>query len=358
MDSQVTINDDCALHSSNKQVEKQEPATSSSNSMFIFAPALRTAAATKHDDCECSTAATSRSADEEHDVKQQAVRRGLSSSFCSSPTCRPLSTRDTSIILDWDDTLLPTSFMTDAVRMYAPKCAATNGLLHGGSARPRRGSGRTMGRQHQLRELPKDFPCYSALQKHASLVEKVLRACKAIASRVAIVTLSNRPWVFESSDQYLPGLDLGGLLGELQIPVYYAGEHTQSQLPKVAGLDTGDPHVVLKLNAMAEFLQLKNSTGSITHGDNVFNVISVGDSSCEREAAKAALRVASDLREQACLCKTVKLMSDPSLKQLTTQLETLLSHLGALSALSESTDLDAQEPEELEAKLGALSVLQ
>lgn len=210
--------------------------------------------------------------------------------------------------------------------------------------------------QHQLRDLPKDFPCYSALQKHASLVEKILRACKAIASRVAIVTLSDRPWVFESSDQYLPGLNIAGLLRELQIPVYYAGEHTQSQLPKVAGLEHGDPHVVLKLNAMAEFLQLKNSPGSITHGDNVFNVISVGDSSCEKEAAQAALRVASDLRDQDCLCKTVKLMSDPSLKQLTTQLETLLLHLSTLSAFSESKDIAAQEPEELEAQLGALSV--
>ena len=34
---------------------------------------------------------------------------------------------------------------------------------------------------------------------------EVLRGAKEAADRVAIVTLSARPWVFESADQYLPG---------------------------------------------------------------------------------------------------------------------------------------------------------
>ncbi|CAJ1430793.1 unnamed protein product [Effrenium voratum] len=154
---------------------------------------------------------------------------------------------------------------------------------------------------------------------------EVLRGAKEAADRVAIVTLSARPWVFESADQYLPGLDMAELLKELQIPVYYAPEHTQ------ATDDTQDPHVNMKRNAMQEFLHLFGDTVR----EDALNVISIGDSLVEKEAAQATARLAEDCGRPS-MCKTIKLIGDPSLKQLRDELSMLKEHLPTLCTLGKN----------------------
>jgi len=280
-------------------------------------------------DSECSTALSSFTLEDEvpeHDAKP-----------AKGETC---------IIFDWDDTLLPTSFIEDAARMCAPNCASPTLLQNAARVRGFAGNSRAArsAKRHVSRGLPQNFPCYAAIQQHAQLVEEVLRGAKEAADRVAIVTLSARPWVFESADQYLPGLDMAELLKELQIPVYYAPEHTQ------ATDDTQDPHVNMKRNAMQEFLHLFGDTVR----EDALNVISIGDSLVEKEAAQATARLAEDCGRPS-MCKTIKLIGDPSLKQLRDELSMLKEHLPTLCTVPKELDIHVQSPEDLEAQLAALS---
>jgi len=197
-----------------------------------------------------------------------------------------------------------------------------------------------------------DFPCYAAIQHHATVVEKVLRAAKASAGHVAIVTLAERPWVFESSDKYLPGLDMAELLKELQIPVYYAPEHAKKD--KEGSEDIQDARVGMKQGAMSEFLQVKFG-GHAVESNAFLNVTSIGDSMVEKEAVEATVRVAELGREEPCLCKTVKLVGDPSLKQLTDQLEILSASLETVAGHPCDLDIHVQSPEDLTSQLSALS---
>lgn len=288
------------------------------------------------DDSECSTVA------EEGDLDQrlliQEVGSPLPGGVAEAKVPLPLeSLRDSCfIIFDWDDTLLPTSFVTDAIKICPPKYGGAAVCRRNG---PRRGNVRVGGGS----KLSKDFPCYEALCRQALLVEELLRSARGLA-RVAIVTSATRPWVFESAEQYLPGLDLPGLLRELQIPVYYAHEHQRQEL---GGLDL---EAACKRNAMAEFLQQASAETS-----SPWNVLSVGDSLAEKDAAKAVTRW-DPLSATATrpLCKTVKLMADPSLKQLAEELQLLTKQLERLACYGGDADLCITEPEDFVTQLDAL----
>jgi len=301
------------------------------------------------DDSDCSTTAgdptCSRSA---------CAFKGRPCAQTASPHAEPTLLREpraseTFIIFDWDDTLLPTSFIEEAARMCAPNCALPD--LHGQAARYRRTPSKTLSRTKQRTQttgLPPDFPCYAAIKHHATVVEQVLRAAKAAAHRVGIVTLSERPWVFESADKYLPGLDVAELLKELQIPVYYAPEHQHE-----SNSEEEDPKVSMKMAAMAEFLQV--GFGHDASSDGSLNVVSIGDSMVEKEAAEATVRSVELSKTQLSLCKTVKLISDPSLKQLTDDLQILSSKLQPIIGHPRDLDLHVQSPEDLTAQIATLS---
>jgi len=236
-----------------------------------------------------------------------------------------------SIIFDWDDTLLPTSFLMEAMEMCMPS-----------GGRRRHSGGMSSGR------LPANFPCSGALQKHEDTVRRMLTSARAAAS-VAIVTAAARPWVVESADKFLPGLNLASLLQDLDIPVYYANEHS---LPVDTNLESS---VARKRNAMLEFLQ------GYVGGKEFVNVLSIGDSAVEKNAAQAAIRrdPAEDGSANDCaLCKTVKLMDDPSLKQLSEQLQLIEPQLDRLVAHCTDLDISATRPEELAAQLRTLCATQ
>lgn len=280
-------------------------------------------------DSECSTVAQSFSLAFEEDSEPISEKKAQKPETC--------------IIFDWDDTLLPTSFIEDAARMCAPS-----------SSPARRRAG--VGRRGASRGLPADFPCYTAIQEHGQLIAKALRLAKKCSDRVAIASLSERPWVFESADQYLPGLDMAELLKELQIPVYYAPEHATTRFPPAetaalehSDLGSEDLNVTMKRNAMLEFLQLHIGQSDF----DGLNLISIGDSLVEKEAAQACARFA-DLEGKPSLCKTIKLIGDPSLKQLNEQLKTLTSHIETVCSHNCDLDLHAQSPDDLVAQLGTV----
>merc|ERR1712232_3176 len=93
------------------------------------------------------------------------------------------------ILIDWDDTLLPTTFIKQVVLPSLP-------LIEKGGP------------------VPSDSRFHADLESHAKTVTNMLRAANQ-AGRVAIVTLATRWWVMTSAEWYFPGFDLEELLEEL-----------------------------------------------------------------------------------------------------------------------------------------------
>merc|ERR1719329_882989 len=91
---------------------------------------------------------------------------------------------DTPLILfDWDDTLFPTEHIRQEIGF--------EGWAVEGAVQPP--------------PISEDSPHYAALAAHAELLERVLAGARQVG-RVAIITLSVRPWVMTSAACFLPGI--------------------------------------------------------------------------------------------------------------------------------------------------------
>jgi len=183
------------------------------------------------------------------------------------------------IIFDWDDTLLPTSFVEEVLE----PCG--------------------------VNEVTPSSPFHAGMRQHAKAIESVLRAASAVA-HVAIVTLAQRPWVNTSAARFLPGLHIEELVRELNIPVYYAMEHVSVATSYVEEEEM-DLHVVAKHNAMNKFIKkVSRKGGEVSH------IMSIGDSHAEAEALKELVWSTLDNSNAT----TVRLLKSPSLQELTDEL--------------------------------------
>lgn len=226
-------------------------------------------------------------------------------------SAEPACEEEVVILLDWDDTLFPTSHMERARR---------GRVAHEKS---------------------------SALRLHARLVEATLRHARALG-RVAIITLAQRGWVLQSAAQFLPGLDLPTLLQELDIPVYYALEHVSRD---VAHLATSRSRAREVLREGADVWQrckraaMEKCLRRICRRRQQLrlNVVSVGDSRIEQSALKAVLwsPTAAKLPAGDHPCKTVKLAEAPTLDHLGDQLLSLSRSLPDIVAQREDFDFTA-----------------
>lgn len=249
---------------------------------------------------------------------------GTGSSTCrsaGSPSRKPGlgSTSDNVVMFfDWDDTLLPTGHI-HANPAY--------GVLVGG-----------------------------ALRSHARLVEETLRVARG-AGRVCIVTLSARPWVMESARKFLPGIDLPAVLLELDIPVFHADEHAgvPGCLPADVRCVEASDCMTLKANAMADHLNELYASHVLDRTKGM-NVISVGDAEHEAAALKEVMREwgRSSIFPCAPLCKTLKLMTSPTLHQLSSELVRLPKLLQRLTPLPRDIDLCIAGPEDFDTAIGLL----
>jgi len=259
--------------------------------------------------------------------KNNDKRRTIASA--ETPASAPAKPKEgTVIFLDWDDTLLPTWFVTQVLRPIQSVDA--------------RGGG----------PLPAESPFYEALERHAGYVREVLTAARAIGE-VAIITLACSPWVTTSAEWYLPGLDIDRLLSELDIPVYYAFEHVSQRKLRLAEAQVEEgvnPYVVCKSHAMSRFLRRgRRGRGGAAR---VSNVISVGDSPAERDAVKEVLwaHPAASAGPAALpppLCKTVKLMDEPSLECLGAELQLLAGWLRCLAEHGDDFDFCMNDADDL-----------
>mmetsp|Transcript_25865 Transcript_25865/g.60245 ORF Transcript_25865/g.60245 Transcript_25865/m.60245 type:complete len:389 (-) Transcript_25865:99-1265(-) len=220
---------------------------------------------------------------------------------------------NTIIIFDWDDTLFPTWFVQQVVLPGLPP-------------------------NNKAGALPADSPFHEALAAHASTLRAVLMLARAFA-QVAIVTLAMRPWVFSSTERFLPGLDLADLLRTLGIPVFYAREHVKRPDTCLAQVEEGvDLFTVAKRATILKCLRkLSRNRKGLR-----MNVISIGDSLAEMDAVKEVLWAACEQQPGLAatpLCKTVKFVCQPSMQQLGDELHLLAMWLKKMAAHNEDFDV-------------------
>eukprot|EP00927_Polykrikos_kofoidii_P050586 TRINITY_DN4447_c0_g1_i3.p1 TRINITY_DN4447_c0_g1~~TRINITY_DN4447_c0_g1_i3.p1 ORF type:complete len:242 (+),score=47.21 TRINITY_DN4447_c0_g1_i3:81-806(+) len=191
----------------------------------------------------------------------------------------------TVFFFDWDDTLLPTS-------------AVTNGSRFAGSLQP-------------------DSETSEELHEHARVVRNLLRTARSFG-RVGIVTLALRPWVQVSAEHYLPGVDWDTEFRDLDIPIIYAREALSKNDRRLAMIEEGvDLHVASKAMAMSRALKrMRVSTKAL-------DVISIGDSLVEAEVFGCGHKEAAALVRNCS--RKVEELSD-ELRELTHWIESMTLH--------------------------------
>lgn len=222
----------------------------------------------------------------------------------------------TVIIFDWDDTLFPTWFCMEVVNPCLPD---------DGTGKPRGAANSAFA---------------EGLEQHAKLVVAILVAARSVG-RVGIVTLAARPWVHSSASRYLPGLDLPAVLKELGIPIIYARECMKKAMISQAEVEEGvNVYVEAKRQAMLKAMKK-------LYGRNPWkNIISIGDSIAERDAIKELLWSHEQESPDPPICKTVKLMEDPTVEQLGAELLLLGMWLRSMARHGEDFDVTMDDSEE------------
>lgn len=218
-----------------------------------------------------------------------------------------LQARDSScIIIDWDDTLFPTSHVQVLIERGKDPCA--------------------------------DDDFMEIMAAHAAVVKDFLQTARKFA-RVAIVTLAKRPWVDNTAKKYWRDLDFDALLSELEIPIYYAQEFL-TPTEKRARVEGVDLYVIAKRNAMAKSLRtFRKGSGSV-----ISNLISIGDSFAEHEAMKEV----GWSMDSSTVCKSVLFVAEPSIGTLTDELRILIPSIGRVVAVPDDLDLDMSKQDDLE----------
>eukprot|EP00930_Biecheleria_cincta_P071655 TRINITY_DN59128_c0_g1_i1.p1 TRINITY_DN59128_c0_g1~~TRINITY_DN59128_c0_g1_i1.p1 ORF type:complete len:340 (+),score=60.80 TRINITY_DN59128_c0_g1_i1:28-1047(+) len=217
---------------------------------------------------------------------------------------------ETAIILDWDDTIFPSTFVAEVV----DPCT------------------------DDQESLPQDSPFLEQLHAHAIAVLEFLETARSLG-RIGIVTLARRPWVLSSATKYLPWLDIEDLLRRYQIPVVYARECLKPHM--IRDTDSG-----INVWTQAKHAAMKKALKKLKGQRPWKNILSIGDSTIEKNAL-IELRCASWSDESGesgrVLFKTVKLLDEPTPDQFVTQLSMLQRHFWELVQKDNDFDFSCDE---------------
>jgi hypothetical protein len=207
--------------------------------------------------------------------------------------------RRTLFIFDWDDTLLPLAWLESQPGMKLGKP-------------PKVRSGKM----------------WEQLADHARVVESTLAAARALGE-VAIVTLSQRPWVDSSAQNFMPS----ALHQVQQTRVLYGREFAHAKL----SVDE-DYWISLKHSAMHNALETMSGSSDTPW----MNLVSIGDSIIEK---RAAMSLGSTCRKSGSVkwTKTIKFKDRPWLNELTAQLRTLQGLLADVVAREGDYHLSATD---------------
>eukprot|EP00437_Effrenium_voratum_P000028 CAMPEP_0181430848 /NCGR_PEP_ID=MMETSP1110-20121109/17936_1 /TAXON_ID=174948 /ORGANISM="Symbiodinium sp., Strain CCMP421" /LENGTH=261 /DNA_ID=CAMNT_0023554179 /DNA_START=52 /DNA_END=837 /DNA_ORIENTATION=+ len=215
-----------------------------------------------------------------------------------------LDTTEALLLFDWDDTLLPTSWIHE------------QGWLNEEGDLVSPADEIILNRQQQV-----------LLQELEVKVEQTLLTAMGYG-RVVIVTNAMEGWVETSCAAFLPGLR--PLLDELDIVSARAFE----------GVGIDGP-AEWKRRAFAEIME-----AAFAEGGSRPNVLSIGDSVYEQDAIKAATKCMPN-----CSSKSLKLLESPDIQQLIEEHDLLFHHLD--TAVAHEDQLELEVAPEMARELGA-----
>mmetsp|Transcript_50569 Transcript_50569/g.110377 ORF Transcript_50569/g.110377 Transcript_50569/m.110377 type:complete len:521 (-) Transcript_50569:154-1716(-) len=245
----------------------------------------------------------------------------------------------TIIIFDWDDTLFPTSYLLDDLRLHHKK---------------------TLKEQKLSKDLMKRLS--NGLSSLFNNVQKLLRTA-TLHGKVVLVTLAMRPWVMDSCSRFAP--EVGKLISELGLQIIYAQE-VEEGMPQVQydkrAMSDGEMEAFYA-NMKGEAISRQvNAFYSQYEGQSWKNIISVGDSDFERlgtmgatekymknmgmipmdsnGATKKALTVDVNGHLLKVRTKTLKMIDQPTINELTVEVGLIHKWLPKLVSLDDRFDED------------------
>lgn len=260
-----------------------------------------------------SGASPSASAASEVSGYNRGVRRNSQESFAEK--------MHTTLVLDWDDTLFPTTWVREDCRL--------NWRL-------------SLDRQPQLPDR-QISGIKAMLEKHLVRVAEFFGEAECLAN-IFIVTLARRPWVENSIEKFMPGLQ--GIIEKHSLKVIYAQESADPKEVNeyMDGSKTAEEGqrfwTSVKGNAIAKELDAFHRRFDASWK----NVISLGDSDFERygtliagqdymkremeggsvvQTGHTAEGVSKDGHLKRLRVKTVKMLDKPTVLELTAELTLL-----------------------------------
>lgn len=244
---------------------------------------------------------------------------------------------NTIIMFDWDDTLCPSAYIWGDKRMRWDQVAPCFDGDTSIPATPATARKSEAGQSWTMLEL---------LTAHAAVVANLLRLACGLG-KVAIVTLAQDGWVHTSIAHFMPSLT--GLLEELDIQVVYARSTIPPRFLRQAHEEGQSVAKVLKTRAMSQTIKKFYGAGKKHVAERSWkNVLSIGDSAAERHAVQdVVLRRVQPKgpagRSDLCLCKSLKMLAEPTLRRLTAELQIVCAWLRTVVLHDGDVDLDFDE---------------
>eukprot|EP00931_Biecheleriopsis_adriatica_P074669 TRINITY_DN4867_c0_g1_i1.p1 TRINITY_DN4867_c0_g1~~TRINITY_DN4867_c0_g1_i1.p1 ORF type:complete len:575 (+),score=120.56 TRINITY_DN4867_c0_g1_i1:59-1783(+) len=236
----------------------------------------------------------------------------------------------TVIILDWDDTLFPTTYVRDELGLSWSKTMAQQDL-----------------------PVKQKAEVTSKLVTCQNKVSDLLRLAVK-AGKVVLVTLARKPWVADSCRNFFPLV--GRIIDELNVPIVYAQEGVNVDYNKVQMSSDSELErfwSAMKARVIARECQ---EFYSQYDGQSWKNVISIGDSDFERLGTMLATKdymsqtvgaqtpggkqVEVDGHLYKVRTKTFKMVDQPSIDELNTQLGMLRTWLPLMIKLDNNFDVN------------------
>jgi len=282
----------------------------------------------KSDLCEVLADDATASQSSESSSYNNTVRRNSQPLFADK--------RQTIIVLDWDDTLFPSSFIRQELGL-TPKLPLNKQRI---SAKVRNYA-------------------EACLKESAIRIQAFLKVANRYG-KLVIVTLARRPWVQDACAYFYPGV--WQLLVSLQVQIVYAQEGAKAITNKrpqdMTEQESAAYYSYMKGNAISQALK---EFYSLYEGQSWKNVISIGDSNFERHGTQQATRrylveqggdasslLASKSQEvdghvYKVRTKTLKMLDMPAVDELLIQVQMVQKWLPLLAVLDDSFDGDLND---------------
>lgn len=227
------------------------------------------------------------------------------------------------LILDWDDTLFPTTWIRDDCGFDWRK--PLEAQLDKWSVR-----GKTT---------------HTLLERFAARMSALLREASR-EHHVIIVTLARKGWVMKSIERFCPALK--EVIEECKPKIIYAQEYASATKRRWNGAPmTADEALEFWTEVKASAIRKELSSEATTFTD----IVSVGDSQYERHGT---MRVASEFMKELgdgadkprMHVKTVKFLNCPTVEEVTAQMNLLLCWLPFIVDRDDDLDIEIDEADD------------